>query len=144
MARHGLFKGGPRFEQPTRKQKHVLLPIKQKIMSIYFELGMYTEKQCNFTEQIDDNQPTILFRHYGAHMNQQQCQPFLILKVCLHAISCSFKGLLIIQKIFFDFFGYKHFGKINSGNIFYLIGGLNHEGVMMEHHYLLYDLFLLG
>ena len=42
------------------------------------------------------------------------------------------------------FFGYKHFGKINSGNIFYLIGRLNHEWVMMEHHYLLYDLFFLG
>ena len=55
---------------------------------------------------------------------------------------CSFKGLLIIQKIFSEYFGHISFGKINSGNIFYLIRRVNHDCIMMEDHYLLYGLFL--
>jgi hypothetical protein len=35
--------------------------------STHFELGMCTEKkQCHFTDQIENSQPTILFQHYGA------------------------------------------------------------------------------
>ena len=41
-----------------------------------------------------------------------------------------------------EYFGYISFGKINSGNIFYLIRRVNHDGIMMEDHYLLYGLFL--
>ena len=55
---------------------------------------------------------------------------------------CSFKGLLIIWKIFSEYFGHISFGKINSRNIFYLIRRVNHDGIMMEDHYLLYGLFL--
>jgi hypothetical protein len=43
MARHGLFKGGPRLEQPTRKKTCTFTnQIEDTVKKI--ELGMYTEK----------------------------------------------------------------------------------------------------
>jgi len=59
MARHGLFKGEPRWSNPPGK-KHVLFTDQIEDNVKIFCIGdERRKKQWNFTDQIEDNQPTI-------------------------------------------------------------------------------------
>ena len=58
MARHGLFKGGPRLEQSTRKKTCTFTDQIEDNVKI-FCIGDVHWKKCNFTDQIEDDQPNI-------------------------------------------------------------------------------------